>query len=86
MCSCMSSGIEKIMECGLGAMSALTNWECIESAYFKHTTEIVLSHLSIPVVVTGVNKKGKKVKKEFYYPIKFCPFCGKSIDEDGEEK
>lgn len=51
----------------------------VDDVSFKHTLEIFLSRLNLPITVTGIRLvKGeqKKFKKELYYPATFCPFCG----------
>jgi hypothetical protein len=57
-------------------------WQQINKVQFKHTGELFFTQLNIPIVIEGTNSKGKKVKKEMYYPATYCPFCGKKYYEE----
>jgi hypothetical protein len=81
MCDCMHDKKKLIMETAASKINSLNNW-VIEEAEFKHTTEIFLSPLNIPIVIKGTNSKGKEAKKELYYPAVYCPFCGEKLIED----
>lgn len=81
MCNCLEEKRELIKDTAAEKISCLNNW-IIQDVEFKHTTELLFSALNIPVIVKGLNSKGNKAKKELYYPIAYCPFCGEKLLKD----
>lgn len=85
MCNCIKEKEQLVLENAKDKLSALENWE-IETVEFKHTTELLFSRLNIPIVIKGHNSEGKLSKKEIYFkrelyfPIIYCPFCGEKIN------
>lgn len=85
MCNCLEEKIKLLESQSMEDMKkyyGLKSWESINSVSFKHTLEVLFSPLNIPVVIKGTNNKGKEVKKELYYAINNCPFCGKKIKQE----
>ena len=78
MCNCMKEQIQLIKDTATEKISSLKGWQ-IKDVEFKHTTELFISPLNIPVTLEGLNSKGNKAKKELYYPIVHCPFCGEKL-------
>lgn len=79
MCDCMKEKENLIKNTITGKISSFKGWK-IQEVNFKHTLEIFGSGLNIPVILEGLNSKGNEAKKELYYPVIYCPFCGEKYE------
>jgi hypothetical protein len=78
MCNCLKEKRQLAIDYAEEQISSLNGW-IVQDVEFKHTTEIFASTLNIPIIIKGLNNKGNKVKKELYYPVIYCPFCGEKL-------
>ncbi len=84
MCKCLEEKINMTKEL-LKEKDDYYKEADINYVHFKHTLEIFLSQLNIPIIIEGTKlSKGetKKFKKERYFPAIFCPFCGEQWIEE----
>jgi hypothetical protein len=78
MCNCLKEKKQLAIDSAEEQISSLKGW-IVQDVEFKHTTEIFASALNLPIIIKGLNSKGNKAKKELYYPVIYCPFCGEKL-------